>query len=84
MLEHVEKTAEARGDWKIADDNREGVRVSVLDGWFLIRMSLHDPLLPINIESDSAGDVRKIAAMLAEVLGGCADIDLTPLTEAAK
>lgn len=46
-------------DWHLADDNREGVRVSFDkdngDGWFLLRLSVHDPIMPLNIESDSAG-----------------------------
>ena len=84
VLDHVEKAAHSREDWKIADDNREGVRVSVLNGWFLIRMSLHDPLLPINIESDKAGEVTQIAKMLLGVLENCADIDLEPLKKAVN
>ncbi len=80
VLEGIEKIAGEKADWRIADDNREGVRVSLLDGWFLIRMSLHDPLLPINIESDTAGDVKKIAAMLAEELKKFDGVDMSPLT----
>lgn len=40
------------------------------DGWFLLRLSLHDPLMPLNIESDSAGGAKKIAAALAGFLAG--------------
>lgn len=39
--------------------NHEGVRVNFNkdghSGWVLVRMSLHDPVLPINIESDKEG-----------------------------
>ena len=56
--------AEAQPDWQLADDNREGVRVSFDkdngDGWFLLRLSVHDPIMPLNIESDSAGGVDVI------------------------
>ena len=34
------------------------------DGWFLLRLSLHDPLMPLNIESDSVGGVKVIAKQL--------------------
>lgn len=81
VLEGIEASVLNRADWKIADDNREGVRVSLLDGWFLIRMSLHDPLLPINIESDTPGNVKKIASILQEELKGYDAIDITPITE---
>ncbi len=54
--------------WDVAKENYEGVRVSFPagagDGWFLLRMSLHDPLMPLNIESDSVGGVKQIAAAL--------------------
>ncbi len=39
--------------YRIADDNREGIRVSSKDGWFLLRMSVHDPVMPLNFESDT-------------------------------
>ncbi len=48
----------------LAPDNYEGVRVNfdenVGDGWALVRMSLHEPIMPINAESNRAGGVRKI------------------------
>ncbi|MBR3766679.1 MAG: phosphomannomutase/phosphoglucomutase [Clostridia bacterium] len=47
-----------------ADDNREGFRVNFGkwngDGWLLIRMSVHDPVIPVNFESESEGGVEKI------------------------
>ncbi len=56
--------AEAQDGWNVADDNREGIRVSFDkengDGWFLLRLSVHDPIMPLNIESDSVGGVEKI------------------------
>ena len=54
--------------WAVETPNFEGMRVSFPadsgDGWFLLRMSLHDPLMPLNIESNSLGGVKKIAAQL--------------------
>ena len=38
------------------------------DGWALVRMSLHEPILPVNIESDTEGGVKKIAAQLYKFL----------------
>ena len=62
---------------KVADDNREGVRVSVpeLKGWFLVRMSVHDPIMPINIESDETGGAKKIAAILYSYLSAFDGLD---------
>lgn len=56
----------------IASDNYEGIRVSFDkengDGWFLLRLSLHDPILPLNIESDSENGVKPIAKILETFL----------------
>ena len=49
-----------------APDNREGFRVAFDkdhgDGWLLLRLSVHDPVLPLNIESNSPGGAAKIEA----------------------
>ncbi|MBQ9081475.1 MAG: phosphomannomutase/phosphoglucomutase, partial [Clostridia bacterium] len=43
----------------LAPDNHEGVRMNFDrahgDGWVLVRMSLHEPILPVNAESNSVG-----------------------------
>ena len=61
VIADLEKYAEAQEGWKIADDNREGIRVyfdkNNGDGWFLLRLSVHDPIMPLNIESDTKGGV---------------------------
>ena len=48
----------------IAPNNHEGVRAGIslgdVHGWLLLRMSLHDPLLPLNIESKENGGVERI------------------------
>ena len=38
------------------------------DGWFLLRLSVHDPIMPLNIESDSEGGVEIILGRLQEFL----------------
>lgn len=52
----------------LAPDNFEGVRINFDkdhgDGWALVRMSLHEPIMPINFESNTAGGNAKIAAAL--------------------
>ncbi len=50
----------------------EGVRVNFDadhgDGWILMRLSVHDPVLPINIESNVVGGCDKIEGYLREFL----------------
>ncbi|WP_068473763.1 phosphohexomutase domain-containing protein [Saccharicrinis aurantiacus] len=58
--------------WEMVADNFEGIRVKCTGddekGWFLLRLSLHDPVIPINIESDIEGGVANIAAKLELIL----------------
>ena len=70
----------------VAPDNHEGVRVSIpaLEGWFLVRMSVHDPIMPINIESDLSGGAKKIADLLLTYLGEFEGLDVAPLEKAVK
>ncbi len=77
--------ANAAANWHIAPDNREGVRISfdlgdgMNNGWFLLRLSVHDPVLPLNVESDVAGGLKTMLKALYEVLKDAPGIDLTPL-----
>ncbi len=42
--------------WQIDPENEEGIRINLAapygQGWFLLRMSLHEPLLVLQIEND--------------------------------
>lgn len=81
VISALERYSGQRSGWHIADDNREGIRVSCDegDGWFLLRLSVHDPVMPLNIESDSIGGCKVIAAGLAAFFRGIDGIDLSPL-----
>ena len=54
--------------YKIADDSHEGIRISFDkdngNGWLLLRLSVHDPIMPLNIESNEIGGVKKIQTIL--------------------
>ena len=50
----------------------------------MLRQSLHDPVLPINFESDVPGGVTAMAKQLYDVVKGCKNVDLTPLAELAR
>ena len=69
VLEAFVSFVEKEEGWSLTPNNHEGVHVSTADGWVLLRKSLHDPRIPINIESDVAGGVaplkEKVTAFLA-------------------
>lgn len=74
VLEDFKAFAEATEGWELEIPNYEGVRVNCDEnngnGWVLVRLSLHDPQMPINIESDSIGGVEKIKEKVLGFLSG--------------
>lgn len=70
VLESLTALCGQHPDWTLAPDSQEGVRVSLNrgggEGWFLLRLSVHDPVMPLNIESDVPGGCRLIAAELED------------------
>jgi len=83
VIEDLTAYAENQAGWSLAPSNYEGVRVNLDadhgNGWFLLRLSLHDPLLPLNIESNSVGGVKQIAAELMQFLQKQESLDIAPL-----
>lgn len=82
LIERLTQTCEKDAHCHVAPDNHEGIRVSFGaedgDGWFLVRLSVHDPVIPINIESNQMGGCRKIARQLLERIQADG-VDLEPL-----
>ncbi len=80
VIEKLTAYAENQKDWLVADDNREGIRVSFGkndgDGWFLLRLSVHDPIMPLNIESNADGGVEIIFNKLMVFLKDCEGLDI--------
>ncbi len=74
VLSELEKQVQQQEGWELVLPNYEGIRVRCTNanekGWFLLRMSLHDPVMPLNIESDIDGGVDVIKGKLAALLGG--------------
>lgn len=85
VIDELLSYAENKNDWRVADDNREGVRVYLdsddTKGWFLLRLSVHDPIMPLNIESDVVGGVKKIAMELLSFISKYDKLDISPLKE---
>lgn len=88
LIAALEAYAKTQDDFMIAPDNHEGIRVSFGegkgDGWFLVRLSLHDPLIPVNVESDVEGGARVIAEKLYAFLKDYDKLDLSPIEDYLK
>jgi len=88
ILDKLQVYAARQPGWALAPNNFEGVRVNLDadhgNGWFLLRMSLHDPLMPLNIESDSEGGVLTIAKELAGFLLDFDKLNTEKLAEFVK
>ncbi|MBR3979304.1 MAG: phosphomannomutase/phosphoglucomutase [Oscillospiraceae bacterium] len=88
IIDDLTSYAQTQQGWSLAPSNFEGVRVNMDEahgnGWFLLRLSLHDPLLPLNIESNSAGGAKKIARELAGFLAEYDKLAASALLEFAK
>lgn len=72
IIKDLEEYSKEKSEFNIEPNNYEGIRVSFNkengDGWFLLRLSLHDPIIPLNIESDSIGGAKEIAGKLYSFL----------------
>ncbi|MBQ8210636.1 MAG: phosphomannomutase/phosphoglucomutase [Clostridia bacterium] len=75
--------AESQDGWAVAPDNYEGIRISLDknhgNGWMLLRLSVHDPILPFNIESNTQGGVDTILSQFAEFIKQFDQLDLSVL-----
>jgi phosphomannomutase len=83
VMAQLQSFVATQPDWQEVPNNYEGVRVSCTApeerGWFLLRLSLHDPVLPLNIESEVVGGVAAIAQRLATFLQPFTDLDISAL-----
>lgn len=80
IIKELEEYAKAQHGWLLADDSREGVRVSFGendgDGWFLLRLSVHDPIMPLNVESNKSGGIDIILDKLMAFLRNCSGLEI--------
>ena len=85
ILGELQANAEKVPGWSLEKENFEGVRVNCDaehgNGWLLLRKSLHEPIMPLNIESDSVGGTKKIAEALYGLIADEKTLDLTPIKD---
>ena len=73
VLEDMDRWVAETDGLELELPNYEGIRVNYkledAEGWFLLRKSLHDPVLPLNIESNTEGGVEKAYSLIKTFLG---------------
>ncbi|GMH76497.1 hypothetical protein TrST_g10057 [Triparma strigata] len=67
IYERIEEAVKNDGRWKVDELNREGVRLVLEgewgEGWFMLRPSLHDPVVSMQVECE----VEKSKRLVGEV-----------------
>uniref|UniRef100_A0A0D3GQH0 phosphoglucomutase (alpha-D-glucose-1,6-bisphosphate-dependent) n=1 Tax=Oryza barthii TaxID=65489 RepID=A0A0D3GQH0_9ORYZ len=81
VLKHLENSISKDEHLCKAPKNYEGVRVSGYGGWFLLRLSLHDPVLPLNIEAPSKDDAIKLGLAVLTAVSEFPALDITALNK---
>ncbi len=76
VIEALGEYVKENPKYRVADDNREGIRVSTENGWFLLRLSVHDPVMPLNFESDVVGGVEVDIAAIKPFFEGFGGLSL--------
>lgn len=80
VIEQLKDFVNTVAGWSVVPENYEGIRVACDEnsgqGWFLLRLSLHDPVIPLNIESDKKGGVDEIITHLAVFFARFVDEEL--------
>ncbi|KAJ6311526.1 hypothetical protein OIU76_012516 [Salix suchowensis] len=79
VLKLLENHVESDPKLQKAPVNYEGVRVSGFGGWFLLRLSLHDPVLPLNFEAPSHEDAVKLGLAVASAVREFPALDTSAL-----
>ncbi len=80
IIELFENEAKSRIGWSAAEDNHEGIRINTDEsngnGWFLIRLSVHDPIIVLNSESNEIGGTLTMAKDILKVISKAENIDI--------
>lgn len=79
VLRELEKFSRNNGEWRVANDSYEGVRVSTREGCFIMRKSVHDPILVLNTESDRPGGTAVTLSRMRAFLETYEKLDISAI-----
>lgn len=79
-----ENEAELKPEWTPSNDNHEGIRINADsdsgNGWFLLRLSVHDPIIVLNAESNENGGILKMLKAVHSVISKAENIDIIDIS----
>lgn len=79
VLEDLKAFAAGQDGWVLEPENYEGIRINFTGGWFLLRLSVHDPILPLNIETEEKGIAHQVLSALRNFFQSYAALDKSQL-----
>ena len=80
IIHNLKNYIKVFANWEVAPRNYQGIRVNCGDkDWFLLRMSLHDPVLVLNVECDDKSKLEYIKAELRKYLANYDKVELENL-----
>ncbi len=84
IISLFEEEAKSHTGWSACEDNHEGIRINTDEtcgnGWFLLRLSVHDPIIVLNSESDDAGGTLTMAKEILKVITSAENIDILDIS----
>jgi len=85
VLALLGKRVEMQDGWFPEEPNYEGIRIKCRlkaeEGWFLLRNSLHNPELVLNIESSVQGGADQIRIRLLKLLSPFDELDISEMQQ---
>ena len=85
MIDRFKVELAQQTGFTVNPENQEGIRFSVDapfgTGWMLLRLSLHEPLLVMQVENDQAGQIQKQLPIFKAILAQDTQIDSTKLDQ---
>ena len=85
FVEDLRRFADSSENWSVVPNTYEGVRINADsrsgDGWLLARLSVHDPVIPVNFESRSRGGTLVAAKILLAFAKKYPELDCSALEE---
>ncbi len=79
IIQKLEILANETNEYHLAPDNREGLRVNTKNGWFLLRLSVHDPVVVVNFEGRVLGGIAEDIKQLRPFLEQFTQLDISSL-----